>query len=147
MTNSKVAQDAPIAAEWIARMLVGEGYCLNFSIDSLHEIDRFFDEHAVMGKARSGGLLADDLGRRIFSLGSYVGEVIGRESGGIVRWRGNDSDPRAEINLAMILENGLQFWPIQKAMKRFRNGKDDSIHLYGLAITESSRSNALHQGL
>jgi len=52
------------------------GYCADFSIDSLRDIDRFFDEHSRKGEVVPGGLLAERFGSRIFAIGSYVGETI-----------------------------------------------------------------------
>jgi hypothetical protein len=127
-----ITDDAVVGAKWIAKALSNSGYRANFSLNSLKEIDRFFDEHAPDGKARPGGLLSHDLGPRIFALGAYVGEVIRRQAGG--QWEGDDNDPDAEVNLAVRLKSGAVLWPVQRVMKRYRNGAEDGIYIYGLAI-------------
>ncbi|MFC8349990.1 hypothetical protein [Streptomyces sp. NPDC057280] len=66
-------QDVTSAAEWIAGALQHSGYQADFSPQSLAEIDRFIDDHWSDGRARPGGLLADALGHKLFSLGAYVG--------------------------------------------------------------------------
>lgn len=131
--ESRIVRDVAAAADWMAKALNSSGYRADFSIASLKEIDRFFDEHSRAGKPAPGGLLSEATGQRLFGLGAYVGETIRRKSGG--RWRGDDSDPAAEINVALILSNGSTLWPIQRVIKRLRNGPEDGIYAYGIATT------------
>ncbi len=77
-------------------------------------------------------MLSEQLGQRIFGLGAYTGEVLRRQCGGA--WQDNDADPNAEINVALKLANGSLIWPVQRAMKRFKNGAEDGIFAYGVAI-------------
>jgi hypothetical protein len=127
-----IVQDIGVAADWIASALVSSGYKANFSAESLWEIDRFFDEHSAAGRAKPGGLLSEDLGSRIFAIGAYVGEVIRRSKGG--EWKGDDADPQAEINVVLSLSGGAQCWPVQRVMKRFKNGSEDGIASYALGL-------------
>ena len=131
--DSKVAADAKASAAWIAKALSASGYKADFSVESLGEIDRFFDDHAPNGHAKADGLLSSDVGARLFALGGYVGEVIRRASGG--DWKGNDKDPQAEITIALQLKNGTTLWPVQRVMKRFKNGSEDGVYVYGIAAT------------
>ena len=128
-TEPKIVSDALSAAEWIAKALSSSGYRANFSLNSLKEIDRFLEEQAPGGNPKPGGLLSQDLGARIFALGAYVGEVIRRRAKG--EWQGDDSDPDAEINLVVRLKDGDIIWPVQRVMKRFKNGAEDGIYHYG----------------
>ncbi len=132
--DSKVVADARTAAEWVGKALSSSGYKADFSVASLKEIDRFFEDQAPGGYIKAGGLLSAGLGSRIFALGCYVGEVIRRTSGG--EWQGNDKDPQAEINIGLRLKNGAVIWPVQRVMKRFKNGAEDSVHAYGIAVTK-----------
>jgi len=125
-------EDAREAATWIATALSASGYAADFSSGSLREIDRFFDEHAQDGAAKPGGLLAEDLGSRLFAIGAYVGEVVRRGLGG--EWVADDRDPEAEINLALQLPDGSIVWPVQRAMKRLKNGTEDGIAAYGAVL-------------
>jgi hypothetical protein len=127
--NTKIVKDTLDAANWAATALPGVGYKADFTLDSLKEIDRLFDEQAPEGTPKPGGLLSDQLGSRIFVLGAYVGEVIRRHYGG--EWQGDDADPRAEINVAVRLKSGTILWPMQRVMKRFKNGPEDGIYVYG----------------
>ena len=126
-----IVSDVQTAAEWISKALSSSGYVADFSPASLWEIDRFFDEHARNGKAVPGGLLSENLGSRLFAIGSYVGEVIRRSEGG--EWRGDDTDPAAEINVELVVGDSV-CWPTQRAMKRFANGPEDGIAAYGASF-------------
>jgi hypothetical protein len=130
--DTKIVKDTLDAANWAATALPGVGYKADFTLDSLKEIDRLFDEQAPEGKPKPGGLLSDQLGSRIFVLGAYVGEVIRRHYGG--EWLGDDADPDAEINVAVRLKSGGIIWPIQRVAKRFKNGPEDGIYIYGRFI-------------
>lgn len=129
---SKIVKDVENGALWVAKALKSSGYLADFSAESLQEIDRFFDEHSQGGKPKPGGLLAEDIGARIFALGAYVGEVIRQVLGG--EWVGDDDDPRAEINVELKLANGTRLWPVQRVMKRFKNGAADGIGVYATAV-------------
>jgi hypothetical protein len=128
---STILNDLQVSANWIANALNTAGYKADFSANSLVEIDRFFSEHSRNGGPVPGGLLAESLGQRLFSLGAYVGEVIRRSIGG--EWRGNDSDPQAEIHVELHLPDGAVCWPVQRVMKRLQLGSEESIAAYGLA--------------
>lgn len=128
---SSLVEDAQQAADWIAVALSSSGYKADFSVDSLKDIDRFFDEHSRAGQATPGGLLAEQFGQRMFALGSYVGEVIRRQHGG--EWRGDDQDEQGEINIELVLPGGGVIWPVQRVLKRFQNGPEDGIFAYGVA--------------
>jgi hypothetical protein len=125
----KIVDDALAAAEQISRALSQSGYRADFSLESLKQIDRFFDEQVANGQPKPGGFLSQQLGARLFAIGAYVGEVIRRQNGG--QWEGDDSDPQAEINISVRLKTGVTLWPVQRVMKRFKNGAEDSIWIYG----------------
>jgi hypothetical protein len=127
-----IVKDAVEAADWMAKALSSSGYKADFTLDSLKEVDRFVDDQAPGGNPKPGGLLSDHLGARIFALGAYVGEVIRRQGEG--QWRGDDNDPKGEINLAIQLKSGTIFWPMQRIMKRIKNGPEDGIYAYGFVM-------------
>ena len=127
-----IVGDAETSANWMAGALQSSGYAADFSPGSIWELERFFDEQAPNGKARPGGLLAEGLGQRLFGLGSYLGEVILRSLGG--EWAGDDDDPSAEINLALVLPDGTEIWPVQRVMRRFKEGPEDSVAAYAAVL-------------
>jgi hypothetical protein len=127
-----ILEDLEIGAKWIVDALNESGYAVDLSPASLWQVEFFFEDHVVSGRPVRGGLLAKDMGGRIFSLGAYVGEVIRRARGG--EWVGDESDPAAEINVELHLPDGTVCWPIQRVMKRFKQGPEDSISAYGLCL-------------
>lgn len=68
--NNSVLRDAAAGAEWIAKALASTGYAADFSLQSLRELDRFFDEQAADGQPCPDGLLAQHLGRNLFCIGA-----------------------------------------------------------------------------
>jgi hypothetical protein len=134
-----IVRDAMDAAEWAAKWLSSNGYKGDFTIESLKDIDRFFDEQAPGGKPKPRGLLSHHFGMQMFALGAYVGETIRRRRDG--EWRGNDNDPEAEITLAVRLKSGVIFWPTQRVLKRI-NGPEDAIYPYGVLILQDSDKGA-----
>ena len=135
-TQSKIVSDVFAAAEQMSKALSQFGYNADFSPESLKQIDRFFEEQTANGQPKPGGLLSQQLGARLFGIGAYVGEVIRRQNGG--EWQGDDKDPRAEINVALRLKSGVVMWPVQRVMKRFKNGAEDGIWIYGVVAAEQA---------
>jgi hypothetical protein len=129
---ASLIEDIDAAATWIAQALQSSGYHADFTAPSLWSIDRFFDEQSDRGPAKRGGLLATDLGSRLFALGAYLGEVIRRNVGGT--WHADEEDPRGEINVELVLPDGTKIWPVHRVMKRYTNGAEDGIAPYGAAL-------------
>ena len=141
--DAQIVIDAKKSAKWISKALTSAGYKADFSLDSLKEIDRFFDEHSVNGKTKPNGLFSEQLGSRIFSIGSYVGEVLRKKYGG--KWVGNDNDPESELNLELRLKGDVGIWPIQKVIKRLQNGSEDNLYFYGKVAGEIQRDQTQQQ--
>lgn len=137
--ESQLSKDALEYSEWISKALSSSGYRADFTIESLKEVDRFIDDNSINGQPKPDGLLGKQLGSKLFALGSYVGEVIRREVGG--NWVGNDSDPQGEINIEVHLSNSGKIWPVQKIMKRLKNGSEDGIYVYGVAMVQRANHN------
>lgn len=119
-------EDIPIAADWISQALKSSGYGANFTPASIAEIERFFSEQVIDGQPRRNGLLAEDLGKRLFAVGSYCGEVLRKELGGT--WITDDNDPEGEIDVTLELGNGVTCWPVQRVIKRLRSDEENLVH-------------------
>jgi len=93
---------------------------LDYSPKSLDELDAFITKRfEPLGSRRVGDSL-------IVGVGCYVGEVIIRTIGG--HWGSAGGPEVDEIG-------GVQaVFPLQKAVKRFRNGAVDSLSFYYAAI-------------
>ena len=124
--------DIKTASAWIMEALNYSNYKVSISIESLKEIDRFFNDQIddVTHQPKPGGLLSENIGQRLFSIGSFVGEVIINEYGG--KWITNDNDKNGEINIAVELPNGSTIWPVQRVMKRFAEGPENGIYHYAV---------------
>lgn len=123
-----LAEDIPIAADWVVKALNSSGYLADYTLESMRELDRFFDE-----QNGPGGILSRNRGTILFGLGAYVGQTAIRLHGG--RWLTDDSDPEGEVNIAVELENGVTIWPVVRCMKRCRLGPEESLHAY-LAVLD-----------
>jgi hypothetical protein len=131
-----IVADAKTGAEWAADALRSSGYAADFSPRSLWEVDRFFAEQmARAGRARPDGLLAEQRGQKLFALGAYVGEVIRRNAAGW-RWVPARGDPDNELGLRLVHERGSEIWPIQRAVKRYKEGPGNGIADYAAAVAE-----------
>ena len=122
-----LAEDIPVAADWVANALNSSGYRADYTLESMKELDRFFDE-----QSGPGGILSRNRGQILFGLGSYVGETAIRLWGG--RWLTDDSDPEGEVNIAVELDSGVRFWPVVRCMKRCRLGPEEGLYAYLLAM-------------
>lgn len=124
-------QDIMTSKDWIAMALNSSNYAADFSINSFKEIDRFFDEQNT-----PDGILSRNRGQILFALGAYIGEVIISVCGG--EWLTDDNDPQGEVNIAVRLKDGTIIFPVQRAMKRYMDGKEDSIYDYGYILSQNS---------
>lgn len=130
---STLLQDIKTQSNWIIRAFAEDKLKLDYSIHSFINIDIFFNKHSNNGKAIKGGRLSKNFGAIIFSIGSYVGETIIKNIPGS-DWQTNEQNPEDEFNVSIQLPNGTTIYPIQRIMKRFQNGTDDAIYVYGYHI-------------
>lgn len=121
-------EDIPKAADWFVQAMGGSGYPLDGTLESFRELDRFIDE-----QKRPGGILDGKVGGKLFGMGAYMGQVLIAQLGG--RWETDDQDVEGEINIAVHLDSGT-VWPVQRVMKRFSNGPEDSLYAYGAVLKE-----------
>jgi hypothetical protein len=116
------------SARWIASELSASGYNADFSFESLREVDRYIDDNTTDGEPRPDTLLALKPVPVALSLGSYLGEVIRRKTGG--EWVASAAAVEDPFLLELHLEDGLIMWPMQRIGKRIRNGAVDSLPAY-----------------
>ena len=102
---STLLEDINQGSEWIVKAFAELNKSLDYSLDSLKEIDKFFDEEAENGQPKSGGVLERGLGSKLFSIGAYVGQTLIKNCPGS-EWVTNDSDPQGEINVQVKFKSG-----------------------------------------
>lgn len=128
-------QDIKTQSAWLIQAFRHDGFRLDYSVASLQEVDRFFELHTVRGEAKPGGRFAQNLGSIIFAAGAYLGETIILNAPG-AQWVTNDEDPDGEVNAEICLADESIIWPMQRAMKRFKNGAEDDFFTYGVLLTQ-----------
>jgi hypothetical protein len=128
-------EDIKAQAKWIVEAFSADNLNLDGSIKSFIEIDRFFNKHTVNGKAKKGGRLSRKLGSIVFSIASYIIETILIAVPGS-KLIADDDAPDGEITVSIQFPDGSVIFPVQKVMKRFENGSEDSIYVYGHQITK-----------
>lgn len=129
-------EDIKAQSEWIIKAFSADGFKLDYTIDSIIEVDRFFAKNMKNGKLRKGGrLYGKGLGPKLFSIGSYVGQTIIKNVKGS-KWVTDVNDQQGELNVFLQLPNDGQIWPIQKVMNRFQNGSEDAIYPYVHMVTK-----------
>lgn len=123
-----LAEDIVKMSDWIVLAMNSSGYKLDYTVESMKEIDRFIDEQSgsdgLIEKAGRGSVL--------FALGSYIGEAAGRLYGG--SWITDDDDPQGEINITFRFKDGSVIYPVQRVMKRYQLGSEESIYAYFYCI-------------
>lgn len=126
-------KDINIASRWIIECFASLNKKLDYSMESLKQIDTFFNEQVVDGKPKPHSILENGLGKIIFALGAYVGETLIKNSSGS-NWVTNDNDAQGEINISVKFKSGAIVWPAQRIMKRLKNGQEDSIFSYASVL-------------
>jgi hypothetical protein len=134
-----IYEDIDAAAAMIATELTAHGYALDFTLESLAEVDRFLDENSALDPNDTDSLLAARLGQWMFALGAYSGEVLRRAIGGRWRWEGLDDDKAASTDTELVLVDESIVWPFQRAWKRLMNGPDDSMAAWGEQMVAAVR--------
>ena len=128
-------EDIKEQSAWIVKALKEDNLNLDYSISSLIKIDKFFNKNALNGSATKKGRLSKNLGGILFSIGAYIGECFVKNVEGSV-WITDDDDPKGEINISVEFPDKSIVWPMQRVMKRFKNGTEDSIYVYAHEVTK-----------
>ena len=86
-----LVEDIHQASQWVVKALNSSGYKADYTLESMKEIDRFFDEQNT-----ATGLLSNNRGQILFALGSYIGETAIKLYGD--EWQCDDDDPQTYLN-------------------------------------------------
>ncbi len=121
-------QDILTAAEWVVKALNTSGYKADYTLESMKEIDRFFDE-----QSGPSGIISGNRGQILFALGSYVGQTAIKLHGG--NWITDDDSSEGELNASVRLSDGTLIWPVMRCIKRYQSGNEESIFAYLYALS------------
>ena len=116
--------DIDRAADWAAKQLTDREFNGDFSLESLHEVDRFFNEHAATDTADCGEFFSENPAFRTFAFGAYVGEVLRRAAES--EWLCDTHDPFVDVNAALKLGEDRECLPMKQVLLRLNNGPSDS---------------------
>ena len=122
LEEPKLEEEIPMATDWAMENLIMSGYNANFTLDSIKELDRFFEE-----QNKEDGIIAINPGSILFALSCYLGETIIALYGG--KWVTDDNDPEKEMNIEIHMNNDIVIWPAQKIMKKYYN-KEENLYSY-----------------
>jgi hypothetical protein len=65
-------EDIKLQSDWIVKAFAADGFKLDYTIDSIIEVDRFFTKNMKNGQPRKGGrLYGKGFGPILFSIGSF----------------------------------------------------------------------------
>ncbi|MCM1091598.1 MAG: hypothetical protein NC413_12205 [Muribaculum sp.] len=131
-SENTLAEDIVSSAEWVVQALNSSGYHADYTLESMKEIDRFFDE-----QSGPNGIISQNRGQILFAVASYVGQTIIKLYGGT--WVTDDDDPQGEINIAVTTSDNVTVWPVMRCMKRLTNGSEDGIYAYVYALDRKNR--------
>ena len=98
-SQNTLEQDIKASCEWVIKALNSSGYKADYTLESMKEVDRFFDEQNT-----PDGILSNNRGQILFALASYIGETVIKLYGG--KWVIDEDEPNNEINMAVQTNSG-----------------------------------------
>jgi len=116
--------DIDRASEWAAKQMVDREFNADFSLESLHEVDRFFSEMTDPSAPGHGEFFSENLSFRTFAIGAYVGEVLRRERD--AEWLCDTHDPFVDVNAALDLGKDVECLPMKQVLLRLNDGASNS---------------------
>jgi hypothetical protein len=116
--------DIEEAAEWTASVLNEREYKADFSLESLHEVDRFFSNFTRSDLPGYEDFFSEDLSYRSFAMGAYVGEVLRRTDN--AEWHSDLSDSLVEVNVELRLADDKTCLPMKQVLQRLNWGPTSS---------------------
>ena len=128
-------EDIKGGAEWTINAFKALGKNLDYSVKSVEYIEDLLDEQFKNGQPIKDGLFSNGLGGKAFSIASYIGEVIIKNTNNTT-WEFDPSDPNNEMNMMVSSKNKSKIWPMQKLGKRIQNGNEDNIYHYTAIIVK-----------
>jgi len=129
-------EDIKGGAEWTVNAFKALGKNLDYSVKSVEHIENLLEEQFKNGQPIEDGLFSNGLGGKAFSIASYIGEVIIRNTKN-THWEFDPKDPENEINMMVSSKSGSKIWPMQKFGNRIQNGNEDNLFHYTAIIVKS----------
>ena len=129
-------RDIKKSSELLIKMFKLMNKELDYSIKSVEQIETVLSEEFENGEPKPKGLFSSDLGFKLFSISSYIGEVVIRNTKAS-KWVTDDKDPAGELNMKIISANGTEMYPAHRVLNRIQNGEEDNLYHYtAIAVKE-----------
>lgn len=126
-------EDIKNGSDWTVTAFKSIGKKLDYSIKSVEHIENLLEEQFINGEPIADGLFADGLGGKMFSIASYLGEVIIRNTE-TTQWEFDTQDPDNAFKMMVSSDDGSRVWPFQKLGKRIQNGNEDNVYHYVIMV-------------
>lgn len=137
----KLKKDIKGGADWTINAFKALDKNLDYSVKSVEHIENLLEEQFKNGQPIQGSLFSNGLGGKAFSIASYIGEVIIRNTKN-TDWVFDPNDPDNEMNMMVATKDGSKVWPMQKLGKRIQNGNEDNIYHYTAIIVKRFNENS-----
>lgn len=112
------------------------GKNLDYSVQSVAEIEKIINEDIIDGIPRPKGLFSEHLGFKLFAISAYIGEVVIRNTKA-TKWVTDDSDVAGELTIHLKSANGAVMFPSERVLHRVQNGEEDNLLYYtAFAVNE-----------
>lgn len=118
------------AAMWAATLVGNRGATLDGSVESLRILDALIEDarESIQGEPNPPQAAL------LWALGAYLGEVLRNARGG--SWTvGALDDLDLFWGTSLTSTDGLQMWPMQRIIKCFLNGAEESVYDYGVTMS------------
>lgn len=138
----KLIDDIKGGSNWTVKAFNALGKNMDYSVKSVEFIEDLLEEQFINGEPKEGGLFSNGLGSKMFSLSSYIGEVIIKNTGN-ASWEFDQKDPENDFLMMLKSNTGSIVWPQQKLLKRIQNGNEDNIYHYTAIVVKKFNSEKL----
>lgn len=136
--KAKALKDLLYAAEWACNHLLEQGYVVTDDLESLKELDRYFDDNVdeETHQPVPGTLFAERPIMVVLALGALLGEVLRKNYQGEWMLVTDESMDPAEaiMSSTMRMYNRLDCWPMERVGKRVYQGWENQIYHYACTM-------------
>ena len=138
-------EDIKGGAEWTIKAFKALEIDLDYSVKSVEHIENLLENQFKNGQPIKDGLFSNGLGGKAFSIASYIGEVVIKNTKNTA-WEFDPKDPNNEMNMMVSSKNKSKIWPMQKLGKRIQNGNEDNIYHYTAIIVKKFNEELTDKG-
>ena len=124
------------SAEWLENAMKKEGVSLNYSLESLIELDQFIENQLLNDSPKPEGFLGQQLSSKVMAIGAYLGQVIIKHGLG-ARWHQGKKTNMGQFNAVIAGTNGWTFNPVIQVMRRIEQGPSENLYVYASQVIKT----------